>query len=43
MMCTVWAVVRESKIVPLENIEISDGTRVLVTLLPENENSEEQT
>ncbi len=37
MLNTVWAVVREGKIVPLENVEIPEGTRVLVTLLPEDE------
>ncbi len=37
MMNTVWAVVREGKIVPLEKIEAPEGTRALVTLLPEEE------
>ncbi len=37
MMNTVWAVVREGKIVPLEKIEVPEGTRALVTLLPEEE------
>lgn len=37
MMNTVWAVVREGRIVPLEEIEAPEGTRVLVTLLPEEE------
>lgn len=35
MINTVWAVVREGKIVPLEEIEMPEGTRALVTLLPE--------
>jgi hypothetical protein len=37
MMNTVWAVVREGRIVPLEEIEAPEGTRVLVTLLSEEE------
>lgn len=37
MMNTIWAIVREGKIVPLEKIEVPEGTRVLITLLPENE------
>lgn len=37
MMNTVWAVVRDGKIVPLENVEVPEGTRVLVTLLPEDD------
>lgn len=39
MLNTVWAVVREGKIVPLENIEVPEGTRVLVMLLPEDDSS----
>jgi hypothetical protein len=39
MMNTVWAVVREGRIEPLEDIEVPDGTRVLVTLLPEDDSS----
>ncbi len=39
MMNTVWAVVREGRIVPLENIEVPEGTRVLVTLLSEDDSS----
>ncbi|MGI8538641.1 MAG: hypothetical protein ACR2N0_02510 [Rubrobacteraceae bacterium] len=35
MMNTVWGVVREGKIVPLEEIEAPEGARVLVTLLSE--------
>jgi hypothetical protein len=34
MMNTIWAVIREGKIVPLEEV---NGTRVLVTLLPEDD------
>lgn len=37
MMNTIWAVVREGKIVPLEKIEVPEGTRALVTLLPAEE------
>jgi len=37
MMNTIWAVVREGKIVPLEPVEIVEGARVLVTLLPEDD------
>ena len=37
MMNTIWAVVREGKIVPLEEINVPEGTRVLVTLLPEDD------
>lgn len=39
MMSTVWAIVREGKIVPLEDVEVPEGARVLVTLLPEDESS----
>ncbi|MGH9940927.1 MAG: hypothetical protein ACRD9R_01040 [Pyrinomonadaceae bacterium] len=39
MLHTVWAVMREGKIVPLEKIEVPEGTRVLVTLLAEDEAS----
>jgi hypothetical protein len=35
MISTVWAVVREGKVVPLENIELPEGARALVTLLPD--------
>jgi hypothetical protein len=37
MMNTVWAVVREGKIVPVENIKLPDNTRALVTFLPEDD------
>lgn len=39
MMNTVWAIVREGRIVPLEDIEVPEGMRVLVTLLPEDDSS----
>lgn len=35
MMNTIWAVIREGKVEPLEKIEAPEGTRALVTLLPE--------
>lgn len=35
MISTVWAVVREGKVVPLEKIEAPEGTRALITLLPD--------
>ncbi len=37
MMNTIWAVVREGRIVPLEKVEAPEGTRALVTLIPEEE------
>lgn len=37
MINTIWAVILEGKIVPLEEIEAPEGTRALVTLLPEEE------
>ena len=37
MMNTIWAVIREGKIVPLEEINVPEGTRALVTLLPEDD------
>jgi hypothetical protein len=39
MLSTFWAVVREGKIELLEEIEVPEGTKVLVTLLP-NDNGE---
>ncbi|HEX8491822.1 MAG TPA: hypothetical protein VF658_03190 [Pyrinomonadaceae bacterium] len=36
-MNTIWAVVRKGRIVPLEDIEIPEGTTVLVTVLPDDE------
>jgi len=33
MMNTVWTVVREGKIVPLEKIEVPEGTRALRSML----------
>ena len=37
MLKTVWAIVRQGKIELLEQTEIPEGTRILVTLLPEDE------
>lgn len=37
MLRTVWAVVREGKIEPLEPVSLSNGTKVLITLLPDEE------
>ncbi|MEH2106407.1 hypothetical protein [Nostoc sp.] len=37
MLKTLWATVREGKIELLESEELPEGTRVLVTLLPDNE------
>lgn len=38
-MNTIWAVVREGKFVPLEDVEVPEGTKVLVTLLPEDDDA----
>jgi hypothetical protein len=37
MLKTVWATVRQGKIELLESAELPEGTRVLVTLLPDDE------
>jgi hypothetical protein len=37
MLKTLWATVRQGKIELLESTEIPEGTRVLVTLLPDDE------
>lgn len=34
---TVWATFRQGKVELLEQIELADGTRVLVTILTDNE------
>lgn len=36
MLKTLWALVRQGKIELLEQTEIPEGTRILVTFLPEN-------
>lgn len=37
MLKTVWAVVREGKIELLENATLPEGSRVLVTLMPDED------
>ena len=37
MLKTVWATVRQGKIEPLESTELSEGTKVLITLFPDDE------
>lgn len=37
MMHTILAVIREGKIVPLEAVQLPEGTRALVTLLSEDD------
>lgn len=37
MLKTLWATVRQGKIELLELTELPEGTRLLVTLLPDNE------
>ncbi|GBF81774.1 antitoxin family protein [Aphanothece sacrum] len=37
MLQTILATVRQGKIEPLEPIELPEGTKVIVTLLPESE------
>lgn len=37
MLNTVWAVVREGKIVPIEKIKLPENARALVTFLPEED------
>ncbi|MEH2002365.1 hypothetical protein [Nostoc sp.] len=37
MLKTLWAIVRQGKIELLESEELPEGTRVLVTLLPDDE------
>ncbi|MEM9538886.1 MAG: hypothetical protein AAGA60_05160 [Cyanobacteria bacterium P01_E01_bin.42] len=37
MLKTIWATVRQGKIELLESEELPEGTKVLVTILPENE------
>lgn len=36
-MTTVWAVVRDGKIVPVEAVPLQEGTRILLTVMPETE------
>jgi hypothetical protein len=37
MINTIWAVVKEGRIQPLEEVDLAEGTRALITLLPEEE------
>jgi hypothetical protein len=37
MINTIWAVIRGGKIVPLEDVNVPEGTRALVTLLSEDD------
>lgn len=37
MLNTIWAVIRDGKIEPLEQIDLPEGARVLITLLPDEE------
>ncbi len=37
MLNTVWAVVHEGKIELLEHVELPEGSKVLVTLLPDED------
>lgn len=37
MLKTLWATVRQGKIELLESVDLPEGTRVLVTLLTDNE------
>ncbi len=39
MLRTLWATVRQGKIELLESTELSEGVRVLVTLLPDDEDT----
>ena len=37
MLKTFWATVRQGKIEPLESTDLSEGTKVLITLFPDDE------
>ena len=37
MLQTLWATIRQGKIELLESTELPEGTRVLITLLPDDE------
>ena len=39
MLQTVWAVIHDGKIEPLEGVVFPEGTKVIVTLLPEEEDT----
>ena len=40
MLNTLWAIVRKKKIELLEKVDIPEGTKVLVTILPKEEESQ---
>lgn len=42
MLSSLWAVVRDGKIEPTESVELADGMRVLVTILPVDTDDDEQ-
>lgn len=37
MIKTVWAVIHDGKIEPLEPVPLSEGTKVLITVLPDED------
>ena len=39
MLQTVWAVIHDGKIEPLEGVAFPEGAKVIVTLLPEEEDT----
>ncbi len=39
MLHTIWAIVRDGKIEPLERVAFPEGAKVIVTLLPEGDES----
>ena len=39
MLQTVWAVIRNGKIEPLEEVVLPEGAKVIVTLLPDEDDS----
>jgi predicted DNA-binding antitoxin AbrB/MazE fold protein len=39
MLQTVWAVIRDGKIEPLEGVVLPEGAKVIVTLLPEEDDT----
>ena len=39
MLQTVWAVIRDGKIEPLEGVVLPEGAKAIVTLLPEEDDT----
>jgi hypothetical protein len=39
MMNTIWAEVRDGKIVPLEEVRLAEGAKILVTILTDEDES----